>query len=472
MKKFFCFLIMSCIFLSMSGCDDVSNRIETRSTDSEISMTTQMDSGLQTTQSVPTTIESTTETTQVKPKNYYKIRYDRYKRVNSYFSENLAWVYYEEGPYTRGGLALIDDQFRIIESFDTNDIGFINLSTKKYEDGVSAIYGGYSSSMCQGLITVDKEGHFLFDSRNYKDGEYFYYLGYGDEVFVALENITGFSANEWYICEINSDGVIEKKTRIEDYEWDKQTIKLAYYGDGIFCCKFDIFNDVIYNKKTGAFFVTSHLKSQLSSDTSLYGSFDDGGVYAVSGSFITSGDLQNESTCDEWYNTRGETIFFTDGFAGDEPFGEGVGYSCFDVKGYYNSDGELVVPIPEEWDVCFAGAFSGGYAALSLYGSDGNKYFTVIDKNGNPQYAPKKGTVDVRAWHGYLICDGYIYDPHGNVVQDWNTIGNEFSIGGYYDMDYRIGYFIVGGGYTIVIDNNQYIYYLDTYGNKVDTVWD
>ncbi|MDR2360439.1 MAG: hypothetical protein LBD85_04045 [Oscillospiraceae bacterium] len=112
----------------------------------------------------------------------------------------------------------------------------------------------------------------------------------------------------------------------------------------------------------------------------------------------------------------------------------GISASDFDVLGesaerkYYDLSGNVVIDFPEYEDrYYYGGGFIGGYAAMCVSGVDGNKYVTVIDKNGAKQYEPIKvfdsNTIYpepavVASAHGYMLAP-----TNNNTFLRWEYLG-------------------------------------------------
>lgn len=334
-----------------------------------------------------------------------------------------------------------------------------------------------------GFIVIDKDGNELFSSDDGDDSTELTMLGSGAGMFVVKEHIEDFSHNDDYIYVTDSQGTLLTE-RIECPS--DLNSKFTYFGEGIFASSY---NGYVWNMNNGSLLKCSSTPSV---------PFYEGRSISTNEVVVTPDDYATE-----------DAIAAVKGRAGNGMFGKGLGL-CSDGKfaswgeglifcipydrsdsaayGWYNLDGELVVPMPdfgEGVSVRLAGSFSGGYAPLELKGRDGESYVTVVDANGNAQYEPIKATLlthDEGAIYngpGNSCANGYyaitlsgdgksvIADADGKTyevgVDDLSGMGMDAILPCYVDSEHRNGQFtryasLIMGGYAYFGDHQSNSY--------------
>lgn len=148
-----------------------------------------------------------------------------------------------------------------------------------------------------------------------------------------------------------------------------------------------------------------------------------------------------EQPC-ESYGELQNVVSKKEEFHSDSSYGEGLafgdgGYS--DGIGYYDKDWNLAISLEQYRENRIkGGAFSGGYAPITMQGADGDWYAVVIDRQGNLAYSPVRiDQVDLNNFqNGYfqVTIDGKtkIIEPDGKVSTpgtDDLSMLNDFSFG-------------------------------------------
>lgn len=413
---------------------------------------------------------------EIEPEN---VEYFEIDEAMSSFADDRAWVeFYKDGYYERN-YAIIDKDGNVIWSVTSSELGwdvagFYTTDASDFKDGISCLYAadgefdrlhdgtptgkesGYGRN--EGMILINTDGEIIFDSRTQPEGTKYYYLGYGDGVFLAAQNIAGFSSNEWYLCEINTSGEIVSQIyldpSLEVTEYFRADFE--YYGNGVFMGKrhdidpssflSSVDESMLYDKNTHTF-VNTHVNFNILTDFNEGSSLIDAGrIYQIDRNNllqINEDNLKEIAVDIGIYGNVGDGLITT-------------------TKGIYNYQGELISSYPEDWNILELDAFSGGYAAIKLQGADESTYVTVIDQNCNMQYEPKKvDSCTFPSYQGYVsaVADGIgIYlDPQGNEISrsDLAVLGQDFTIG---DYEFKGGF---------VINENSY-YGLD--GTSIQSV--
>lgn len=222
----------------------------------------------------------------------------------------------------------------------------------------------------------------------------------------------------------------------------------SYLGDGIFQLKFQGFY-VLLNVKSQRVIRTEEIISRgegrieaflsdfengsatvLYNDekTDLYGDYRVIGLRSIS-VLNTDGTL-TVGDSNEWvqWTLRTDSMTFSEGMAFCDPDFVSTGATHSMEGAYYSFTGEEVVNIPayRGKKVYIGDPFYSGYAALIVYGADGNAYVTVIDQNGEVMFDPKPGYASI-----YTSADGKyataaengavtVFDIHGEPLLQVN----------------------------------------------------
>lgn len=289
------------------------------------------------------------------------------------YSEGRIWVQY----LSDGGqqFGLIDDAGRLLYSADTP--GGVVQSGFTYITSDS------------GFTIIDKSGKetYKYNGSNSSDGVYTL-VAQGDDIFLLIKQVSGFSDNSNYLCAI--DGYGNQLT--DELYYEKSTATdFVYMGEGIFTSKSYVFN-------TNANTLFGNLNKPISSSWDYFTEFYDStalvgmSLYPSYPCPITPENLASQEAYEEWKDNKekieaensGSQILYT--------YGEGL-VSFYWSLDYYDYHGTFVVSAPDYpsgVEMMGRGWFSGGVAPIVLKGADGFFYATIIDRNGNQQYEPQK----------------------------------------------------------------------------------
>lgn len=380
------------------------------------------------------------------------------------FSEDRAWVTYMDNDYTRY-VALIDTDGYVKYSIKESEIGdgTGRIAASEFEDGLSCLYvngGSPNFRAFPGMIVADRDGKIVFDGSETGQTVEYYYLAYGDKTFLILKHEADFSTNNAYICEMNTEGIIEKETLLpevfivdkENWNSDYFVDSFSYYGEGIFLGDYDGQGRVIYNMNTQELYSTYHLTSsstrsyQNGINLYFYDKFIDGriiGGWSVDYDHsvnnicsITVSDLSNHESWTQYCESP--KVVWAPG-VDVSCISEGFINNTYDndyVKGVYDYDANILGKYPEEWNIAYGDGFSGGLAALELIGADNKNYVTIVNKTGQQQYQPiQVDNCSFPAWHGYIQAEidneSVIISPSGNktTLNELNQLSTDYSIG-------------------------------------------
>lgn len=373
------------------------------------------------------------------------------------FSEGRAWVsYYDDDHHLNYGF--IDSDGILIWSIAANEIpdwGYVEAT--EFQDGYSCLHATFLVGMGSmpgregnpGMIVLDRDGHVVFSSQKPEDEGEYYFMGYGNNTFLAAEKLADFSRNSSYICEIDSTGKVVSRCEIDantlDYVWNDY----RYIGDGVFYGTFERWvgdDHAVYNRNTKSFIQLGDfaLCDKLTGGETITNY--NGRYYPV-----TEDDLSDASTWESFTaDRRNKEILAIQGVE-EKTVSDGLVVCILDrdshdelalsyvprSRGIYDYSGGLVAALPDAWDPIDADGFSGGYAAVQLRGADGNTYVTIVDKAGAAQYDPVKvdsGTLS--SWKGYLSVSmtgkSKILDQNGNETsfEALDALGEDYKLGG------------------------------------------
>lgn len=371
-------------------------------------------------------------------------------RVLTDYVGNRAWVQYKtDNDYYYG---LIDNNGFLIYSIDYTSLSEWNdIRAHSSLDGTYCLYsvGGYNGPG-KGLIIVDSLGKTVFNSNSQSDEADFYYLGYGDNSYLAIKHVANFSQNGFYFCEISDDGEM-----VNEIEWPEEGIdkydkgsgiigvhhfnpSFYYVGNGVFCGEQDTGTNhhIWYYDKINKNFYSSN--SKYSKDLKALDIIQENHIIFQGYDGFISANLE-----DYYYvfdlNTVHDSATKLDaegnGIRIEGNYGEELINSS---EGIFNFDGSLIHSYPEDWNIKSAGAFSGGYAFLRLIGADKCTYVTVVNRDGETQYEPIKETEYCGYWNGYILLkeneEYYIITPSGEKsdLSILKQLGNDFSFNGNY----------------------------------------
>ena len=395
------------------------------------------------------------------------------------FSDDRAWVKYNTSTsYDTERYGVIDSNGFLLWSIASSDLStWKNISVSTFEDGLSCLYPRRNGSN-SGMIVVNGAGDVVFDSRNSSDGISWYYLGYGDGTFLALQNIASFSENNTYICEINSSGdiasTIDLPSNFGKYNEYNDYIDsdFSYYGNELFVgtqvrSTFYEFSWV-YNRRDHYFyklydrFATKTIGDGIGNI--VYGDWDGNawGVMLSIVGFISDDEVLCMNDDGTYFKLNTEMLMRTSnerilidrlGRGEYGYYGDGV-FNCkaSENAGIYNLDGNLIASYPDNWVVKSTEPFSEGYAAFELTGADGNDYVLVVDHNLSALYDPiKVSSCSLPSWHGYVLAtingEEKIIAPDGS----FTDLSNLAVI----SEDYDIGRISVRGGFKRLYNSNS-----------------
>lgn len=385
------------------------------------------------------------------------------------FSEGRAWVAYrDDDNNTRYGV--IDHNGFLIWSISKDELGY-DAKVTSFTDGMSCIYSEYLRKQSPGLMIINKAGDVLFDGRVTENSSY-YYLGYGNGIVLAVENVADFSSNGWYICEINSDG---QDTYRGEYTGSLNLANclddFVYLGDNVFCgtiglSAFGTKIKGIYNSSSHDLFLTGDGSSGY---IVFYSDFIDGVALVDRGDMlgsdgpnyrISSDYLKDHSNYEnlDWDSCKfglpsTEASWLSDGLI--NYIHDCDGHKIYDKEqdayipmeideGVYDFNENLIAAYPTDWNIIDGDSFSGNYATVILKGADGKKYVCIVDTSGNSPYEPIKiDSYNLPSWHGYVSVSvnnkSIIIDPKGDSIDESQlySLGDDIDIG---DIKIREGF--------------------------------
>lgn len=340
------------------------------------------------------------------------------------FSEGRAWVDFDFSKNYDFCTGIIDTDGKLVYQAD-NQLFYVS----QFQDGLAFYRENNTEESPCGII--DSGGNVLFESQISPDGGYLI-LAYGNGHFFVAQHIRSFDTDEWRYGTIDKDGnVLNEMQASHEYFYPESWIDdsqkcsvIRYIGEN-----FIVLPSGLYNIATTHFFPFGNAGN--GSMKKIVGDFYDGYTLIV----IKNGNSRYAYTigtnCEELrdhgsYDKLENVVAKKDDFNSDSSYGEGLIFGTRhyypNEVGYYDKDWNLVIPLEQykENDIS-GGAFSGGYAPITMTGADGDWYATLIDRQGNLVYSPVRidGANPNDSANGYLqvTIDGEtkIIEPDGKV---------------------------------------------------------
>lgn len=331
------------------------------------------------------------------------------------FSEDRAWVVFGEDEYSSSS-GIIDKDGRLVYQ-----AGSKWYYVSQFQDGFSFYRENDTEESPCGII--DSDGNTVFKSQITLEGGYLI-LAYGNGHFFVAQHIQNFDTDEWRYGTIDKDGNVlnEMKPCEESFGFSN----IRYIGGNFISTP-----SVLYNISTSRFFypsgeIADFCEAEGYTYIMLEALFDEA-LCIVDTNF--EGLSRNENDELQGYVSIKHGLYAASGYSEGLIYGyREEDYNDYEedaVSGYYDKDLNLVISLEQyaENDI-IGGAFHGGYAAVKMYGADGECYASVIDKQGNLVYPQiKTDDIDVNnSANGYLQAtidnekkiigpDGTVYTP-------------------------------------------------------------
>lgn len=303
------------------------------------------------------------------------------------FSDERAWVdFSKDGFYDAFRTGVIDTDGKLVYQADSQ-----LFYVSQFQDGLAFYRKDDTVESPCGII--DAEGNVLFESKISHDGGYLI-LAYGNGHFFAAQHIQSFDTDEWRYGTIDKNGNVLNEMQASDENFDLENWvddvntwpAIRYIGEN-----FIVLPSGLYNISTAHF---SPFPRNAWCMEKTVGNFYKGYTAivldGVDFAYIIDTDYE-EQLC-ESYDELQNVVSKKEGFYSDSSYGEGLifgdgGYS--DGIGYYDKDWNLAISLEQYRENRIeGGAFSGGYAPITMQGADGDWYAAVIDRQGNLAYSP------------------------------------------------------------------------------------
>lgn len=339
--------------------------------------------------------------------------------MNHGFSEGRAWTVLSDNEFYT--LALIDTDGKIV--YKTTTDGFAQMigvnkndcfvRSTYFESGYTVLY----NTKDEGFIIIDKDGQVTYNTRDFDDNTFYYFLGQYKDSFICFKEEKSFSSMTTKMNVIDCKGNIIKEDIAPGI--GRSDFGICHnIGEGFMYGDYSLINCNNWNFINGSYKnFTNPLVSIDDNDGFVDGYLiinmsDLVGVH----SYVAAApaDLKDQKS----YNAFCANAEKKGGIRKDT-FGEGKYLDSLDSDHpssyvYKTIDGKTAVTpqIPDTVTIETIGTpttkFSGGYAMLKMRGADGEYYISSIDSAGKLQFEPKK-TKDVYEHtgnyeKGYLPC--------------------------------------------------------------------
>ena len=372
--------------------------------------------------------------------------------------EYLLSKYLQEGSLKA---AVIDTEGNIIWESELTRSENVLTEKSEFKDGLAyCIFSGNNGDM---YYIIDSEGNVTYKteaSENYR------IICHSDGKFFVAKHISNFDTDEWQLGVIDKNGKVispfkeyskvYENEEIPDPEYDsdigyiEDDVLENLYGDpginsndnkviiplnkdNIFDCCY-LGNDIlelsytIGNNKyvySGIGICLLNVKNQsiiyLSEKDGYmtrYSDFEDGKAVILKDSFLGEMDTEGNITkilSNTWTSkVLGYNFDFSEGLAFIPLSQMSEQYDDFTFKNgvYYDTKGNIAIDFEQyrgkhSYD---CGQFSNGYAVMSIKGSDGKNYYTIINKKGEQMFEPISGYTDFKLSNdSKYICAFYTY---------------------------------------------------------------
>ena len=397
------------------------------------------------------------------------------------FSDGIAWIQYgsRDDPVT----SAVNTDGDILFTLDDMDrICYLS----PFSDGFAYYVAADDDGSYE--VILDAEGNCTWQP-NREDNEHV--VAAGEGVFVVERHITGFYEDQYEIGTVDAYGNTLQEYAHEigsgvcdwPYYLDSRCVPAdtysfamgstrirvsCYLGDGLFylSCHDVSSEDALYNPGTGTFYQTDGLYGEIEHtsngrfrlrDTSFTVGEGKGG--SVASLYDTSMNLLKEDYY-YYYERTGQSIYGLEWPEHDydsscTSYRDGWFYKA---HAYWDDNNQIVLHMDGFSDRDMQGGpFYDDRAVMWIEGADGNKYVTVIDREGSFQFEPiciKDGFFTI--WNGYFLAKDTdekwnIYDIEGNklrCITDDMMPYNPYGALEYTDMD--------EGFLTITYDQKKY----------------
>lgn len=351
------------------------------------------------------------------------------------FSNGRAWVDFPIDHKYSYCTGVIDTDGKLVYQADSQ-----LFYVSQFQDGLAFYREDDTVEAPCGIIDV--EGNVLFESKISPDGGYLI-LAYGNGHFFAAQHIQSFDTDEWRYGTIDKNGNVlnemqasDENFDLEDWVGDVNTWPaIRYIGEN-----FIVLPSGLYNISTAHFssFPGWNMEKTV-------GDFYEGyTAIALDGDdFAYIIDTNYEEEPCEYHDELQNVVSKKEEFHSDSSYGEGLifGNEVYsDGIGYYDKDWNLAISLEQyKENRIKGGAFSGGFAPITMQGADGDWYAAVIDRQGNLAYSPVRidqvGLNNFQNGYFQVTIDGEtkIIEPDGKVstpgVDDLSML-NGLSFGG------------------------------------------
>ncbi len=317
------------------------------------------------------------------------------------FSNGRAWVDFPIDHKYSYCTGVIDTDGKLVYQADSQ-----LFYVSQFQDGLAFYREDDTVESPCGII--DTEGNVLLESKISPDGGYLI-LAYGNGHFFAAQHIQSFDTDEWRYGTIDKNGNVLNEMQASDENFDlgnwvddvNTWPAIRYIGEN-----FIVLPSGLYNISTAHFspFPGRNMEKTVGNFYEGYTAIAiDEGNYGFAYIIDTGYEEQPCENYDDLQNVVSKKF----DFSSDSAYGEGLifgtlgegsvfGSEYYDDEvnyhegvGYYDKDWNLAISLEQyKENRINGGAFSGGYAPITMQGADGDWYAAVIDRQGNLAYSP------------------------------------------------------------------------------------
>ena len=424
MKKRIVLSMVVCTSLLLAGC---GKRGGSDNEKLQIDKITELTSEATTTE---VTTEATTEATTEEQAVGYPID------IAYPFSEGFAWVGFrgEEGD---GGLGLIDTEGNLVYEVKSGVIINFNGADGMLDaNNITDVYDGAALYMSDDeIVIIDTSGNELYhQDRQTEDGEYTYLYDYQGS-YVIRRKYADIDQNliYYYIIDKNGNDVVEPLV------FENGGVGVTWYEDRMLA---------IGNFVDIGYFVNLETRETIILTPEIFGELTNRNHYHTYDAAMSYRDFLNQESYDNYVpNTvYRELCDEMDNLHLDDPdglrsvFGLGSDDNYRRISAMYDTyTGEKLFDMPLGCENVY---FSDEYIGVGIKGADGEKYFTVLDNDGNQLYEP----VMVKGY--FLGVDkGYVLTEENGSYSILTPIGEVFDVND--DLS------AIGDGITIFSSNYE-----------------